>query len=193
MLVIVRSPFTALGSRAKPFVFQPLLRQPALAVLICLALVIGLYSVLPLLFPASLSNQLVGRWQLQAQIRNGSRARISGEYEFRSDYTTRKWTNTSSTRAGLWVIRAPIEPAAASSQVALPNTPIVTSTYQFVDTLTSHFSAQIIDQQRAPDNTLWPGPGIYEITMINDHQLMLRIADADAGGWIVLECTKIPE
>ncbi len=84
--------------RAKPFAFAQAHRKPALQLLVCLVLGVGLYGALPWLFPVPLSGQLRGRWQLQTQIRNGSRMRISGEYEFRSDYTTRNMTGTSSTR-----------------------------------------------------------------------------------------------
>jgi hypothetical protein len=179
--------------RAQPFTFQPVQRHAALQLLACLVLVIGLYFALPWLFPIPQSNQLIGRWQLQTQIRNGSRVPISGEYEFRSDYTTRKMTGTSSTRAGLWIIRVPIDSTAYSSSVVLPDTTIITTTYQFIDPLMHHISVQIYDQQGTPDTNLWPGPGIYDITAINNNQLMLRIPDAEAGGWIVLECIKVSE
>jgi hypothetical protein len=162
-------------------------------VLGCLLLLIGLYGALPLLFPAPLSSQLLGRWQLQTQIRDGSRVRISGEYEFRSDYTTRKMTSTSGTRAGLWIIRAPLAPAAPALPTMSANTTIITSTYEFIDTLTHHISVQIKDHQGMQDDMLWPGPGIYDITIIDDNQLMLRVPDAEAGGWIVIECAKIPD
>ena len=178
--------------RTKPFAFAQAHRKPTLQLLVCLVLVIGLYGALPWLFPAAPSSQLIGRWQLQTQIRNGSRMQINGEYEFRSDYTTRKMTGTSSTRAGLWIIRAPTDSAARTSPMALPNTTIITTTYQFIDTLTHHISVQVKNQQGAQDDTLWPGPGIYDITMIDNNQLTLRIPDAEAGGWIVLECIKIP-
>jgi hypothetical protein len=176
--------------RAKLFAFLPAQKQPAFLLLGCLVLLIGLYGALPLLFPAPLSGQLLGRWQLQTQIRDGSRVQISGEYEFRSDYTTRNLTSTSGTRAGLWIIRAP---AAPTSPTISASTTVITSTYQFIDTLTHHISVQIKDSQGAQDDTLWPGPGMYDITIINDNQLTLRIPDAAAGGWIVLECIKIPD
>jgi hypothetical protein len=179
--------------RAKPFAFQYVKKHPALLLLGCVALAIGLYFALPWLFLVPQSNHLIGRWQLQRQIRNGSRVPISGEYEFRSDYTTRKITGISSTRAGLWIIRAPIDSTALSSSVVLPDTTIITTTYRFIDPLMHHISVQIYDQQGTPDANLWPGPGIYDITMIEDHQLTLRIPDAEAGGWIVLECIKVSE
>ncbi|MEO7913517.1 MAG: hypothetical protein ABIV47_28020 [Roseiflexaceae bacterium] len=180
------------GFHTKPFAFPHVQKQPALQLLGCLVLIIGLYSILPWLFPTPRSGQLLGRWQLQSQIRNGSRVQMSGEYEFRSDYTTRKMTSTSGTRAGLWIIRAPIDATSAASATLPANTTIITSTYQFVDTLMHHISVQVKQvQQEAPTDTLWPGPGIYDITLINDNQLTLRIPDAEAGGWIVLECTRI--
>jgi hypothetical protein len=177
-------------SRARPLAFQHVQKRPALLLLGCVALAIGLYFALPWLFPVPQSNHLIGRWQLQTQIRNGSRVPSSGEYEFRSDYTTRKITGISSTRAGLWIIRVPIDSTVHSSSVVLPNTTIITTTYRFIDPLMHHISVQIYDQQGTPDANLWPGPGIYDITMINNNQLMLRIPDAEAGGWIVLECIK---
>jgi hypothetical protein len=143
------------------------------------------------LFAVPLSSQLIGRWQLQTQIRNGSRVPISGEYEFRSNYATSRITGISGTRAGLWIIRAPVEAAASRSFKVLPNTTVVTATYQFIDTLTHHIFVQKYKQRGAPDANLWPGPGIYDITMIGDNQLTLRFPDAQAGGWIVLECIKI--
>jgi len=75
----------------------------------------------------------------------------------------------------------------------MPNTTIVTTTYQFIDTLTHHISVRIKDQQGTLDVNLWPGPGIYDITMINNNQLTLRLPDGAAGGWIVLECAKVSE
>jgi hypothetical protein len=179
--------------RARALALRPAQKPAALLLIGCMALLIGFYISLPLLLPAPLSNQLVGRWQLQTQIRNGSRTQISGEYEFRSDYTTRKMTSTSSTRAGLWIIRAPIGLAGDSAQVGLSTTTIITTTYQFIDTLSHHIFAQIYDQQGATDADLWPGPGIYDITMIDRNQLLLRFPDAEAGGWIVLECRRVPE
>jgi hypothetical protein len=69
----------------------------------------------------------------------------------------------------------------------------MTTTYQFIDTLTHHIFVQIYDHQGMPDANLWPGPGIYDITMINNTQLTLRFPDTEAGGWIVIECAKVPE
>lgn len=192
MLAHNRNTFYLPRLHAKSFVFQQIQKLPTLLLLGCVTLAIGLYLALPWLFPVPLSNHLIGRWQLQAQIRNGNRVPISGEYEFRSDYTTSKITGMSGTRAGLWFIRAPIEPARSSSHRTLSNTTIMTSTYRFIDTLTHHIFVQIKDYQEMPDADLWPGPGIYDITMISDNQLTLRIPDAEAGGWIVLECSKVP-
>ena len=99
----------------------------------------------------------------------------------------------SGTRAGLWIIRSPADSTAHSPSLALPNTAVITTTYRFIDTLTHHIFVQIEDKRGTLDANLWPGPGIYDITMIDDHQLTLRIPDAEAGGWIVLECIKISE
>src|SRR5687767_13166919 len=182
MATILRSPATLDYGRthisslhAQPFALPQAQKQPAFLLLGYLELLIGLYGALPLLFPAPLSGQLLGRWQLQTQIRDGSRMQISGEYEFRSDYTTRKMTSTSGTSAGLWIIRAPITPAAPALPSMSANTTVITSTYQFIDTLTHHISVQIKDRQGMQDDTLWPGPGIYDITISNDNQLTLRI------------------
>jgi hypothetical protein len=179
--------------RAMPFALRRVQNVSALLSLGCVALLIGFYLSLPWLFPVPLSGQVIGRWQLQTQIRNGSRTPISGEYEFRSDYATSTITGISGTRAGLWIIRAPVEPAIPSSDIGLPNTAVVTTTYQFIDSLTHHIFVQIYDQQGEPDANLWPGPGIYDITLIDNNQLMIRFPDAEAGGWIVLECSKIIE
>jgi hypothetical protein len=176
--------------QAKPFALWQVQKYSALLSLGCVALLIGFYLSLPWLFPVPLSGNLIGRWQLQSQIRNGSRVPISGEYEFRSDYATSTITGISGTRAGLWIIRAPIEPTTSASSIALPDTTIVTNTYQFIDTLTHHISVQIYDQQGEPDANLWPGPGIYDIALIDNNQLMIRFPDAELGGWIILECIR---
>jgi hypothetical protein len=193
MMFYSRPPLAQNLNITKPFVFPHERKPPALQLLGCVILVIGLYFSLPQLFPVRLSGQLLGRWQLQTQTRNGSRVRISGEYEFRSNYATSRITGISGTRAGLWIIRAPIRSAAAPAQIGLPATTIITTSYQFIDTLTHHILVKVRDQQGTPNTDLWPGPGIYDITMINDNKLTLRIPDAKAGAWIVLECTKISE
>jgi hypothetical protein len=169
--------------RSEPFAFQLMQKHSALLLLGCVALLISVYLSLPQLVVVPVSSQLVGRWQLQAQIRNGSRMPISGEYEFRSDYSTSKITGNLGTRAGLWIIRTPAGAATST----------ITATYQFVDTLTHHIFVQPYDQHGAPDAFAWPGPGIYDVAIIDHNQLTLRFPDAKAGGWIVLECSKIVE
>jgi hypothetical protein len=77
--------------------------------------------------------------------------------------------------------------------MGVPSTTIITTSYQFIDTLTHHIDVHVLDQQGASDTTLWPGPGIYDVTMITTSQLILRRPDAEASGWIVLECTKIAD
>ncbi len=186
-----RNAYNAPAFRAKPFALL-LNHTPPAIMLLCLLLVIGL-CILPLwLVPIPLSGQLVGRWQMQTLTRQGRRTPLSGEYEFRSDYSTRRITGVSGTRAGMWIIRAPIESAEPATQILPQNAIVITSTYQFIATLTNHIDVRIRDRQGTLDETLWPGPGIYEITIIND-QLVLRIPDRETGGWIVIECTKAPE
>ena len=160
MLTIARLPSNSSSLHTRPFAFQHVRENYVLPLLIWVALGIGLYLALPWLFPVPVSSQLIGRWQLQTQIRNGSRVPISGEYEFRSDYTTSKITGISGSRSGLWIIRAPLESTASTSNLMMPNTTIVTTTYQFIDTLTHHISVRIKDQQGTLDVNLWPGPGI---------------------------------
>jgi hypothetical protein len=196
MAMLIYSPLTFVPDRniAKSFAFQPVQKWPVLQLLGCLILLVGLYFSRPQLFPFPQSGHLVGRWQLQTQVRNGSRVPISGEYEFRSDYSTSKITGISGTRAGLWIIRTPIASAVPISASALPNTVAVTTTYQFVDTLTHHIFVKLAkDQHGTLDVQLWPGPGIYDIIVLGDNQLTLRFPDAENGGWIVLECIKVSE